>query len=345
MEAQNITNNLAKLLVKYIQLHGPVQQVGLLNELEQYQAGEPLSYQQWCEYLAELSKSYSKPELGIELGELAEAGHGGILAYLTASCDNLGEALIRFERFQSLLYGSEAKVVTEGENIVIRWHPEVEPTLGTQLSDEVLIIGLACFINRVIGQKVTMPHVSFIHTEPDYYQAYKPHLGDNLRFDCTTLSVEFPKHYLALPINNSEPALKIILDQQAEVLLQNSSLPQYDSSRAETNHTSNDLEGFNQQVKSELINCINESNMTLDYLASRMSMSSRTLHRRLQDQGSNFKQLLKETRLEFAVIYLDEGKLSLSEISHQLGYTEQSTFSRAFKQWTGKTPKEYLRKK
>jgi len=97
-------------------------------------------------------------------------------------------------------------------------------------------------------------------------------------------------------------------------------------------------------VKSELRHCITESNITLDYLALRMVMSSRTLHRRLQDQGSNFKQLLKEIRLEFAIAYLEEGKLSLSEISHQLGYTEQSTFSRAFKQWTGNTPRKYLRK-
>lgn len=339
MKAQYITSNLANLLVKYIQLKGPSQQAGLLSgltsELQRYQANEPLSYQQWCQYLAELSNVYNKPELGIELGELAEAEHGGILAYLTASCDNLGEALMRFERFQSLLYGSEAKVIADGDNIVIRWQPEVEPTLGTQLSDEVLIIGLACFINRVIGQQVTMPQVTFIHSEPDYSQAYQPHLGNNLHFDCSTLSVEFPKHYLALPINNSEPALKTILDQQAEALLQDSSPSQQECS---TTH-------FNQQVKSELSHCLNESKMTLDDLASRMKLSPRTLHRRLQDQGSNFKQRLKETRLELAIAYLDEGKLSLTEISHKLGYTEQSTFSRAFKQWTGNTPREYLGKK
>jgi len=82
-----------------------------------------------------------------------------------------------------------------------------------------------------------MPQVSFIHSEPVYCQACSPLLGNNLRFDCTTLSVEFPKHYLALPTNNSEPALKNILDLQAEALLQDHNLSQYDSSTAETNHT------------------------------------------------------------------------------------------------------------
>jgi AraC-like DNA-binding protein len=72
-------------------------------------------------------------------------------------------------------------------------------------------------------------------------------------------------------------------------------------------------------------------------------MSSRTLHRRLQALGINFNQLLKDIRIEMALEYLDEGKLSLTNISELLGYTEQSAFSRAFKHWTGQTPKQYLK--
>lgn len=330
MKTLNITNNLASLLVKYITTHALESQVKLLGRLERHQAGDVLSYQLWCEYLAELSTLASRPELGIELGELAEAEHGGILAYLVSSCDTLGDALIHFTRYQSLLYGSEAKVESTAENIIIRWQPDVKSSLGTQISDEVLIVGLVSFIKRLVGplneQFNGLPEVGFIHHEPSYSEAYKACLGERLSFSGQELTVAFPVYYLGLAIHNPEPVLKDILEQQAEILLQKNTDPSSD---------------FQQKVKVELMHCIEESSMTLESLSLKMHMSSRTLHRRLQEQGHNFNQLLKDQRLEMALIFLDERKLSLTDISDSLGYTEQSAFSRAFKQWTGKTPKQY----
>jgi len=333
MKTLNISNNLASLLVKYITTHGLEPQVKLLDKLERHQAGDVLSYQLWCEYLAELSTLASRPELGIELGELAEAEHGGILAYLVSSCDTLGDALIHFTRYQSLLYGSEAKVEAVAETIIIRWLPDVKSSLGTQISDEVLIVGLVSFIKRLVGplneQFNGLPEVRFIHHKPSYSEAYKACLGERLSFSGEELTVAFPVYYLGLAIHNPEPVLKDILEQQAELLLLKNTDPSSD---------------FQQKVKVELMHCIEESSMTLESLSLKMHMSSRTLHRRLQEQGVNFNQLLKDQRLEMALIYLDEKKLSLTDISDSLGYTEQSAFSRAFKQWTGKTPKQYQSK-
>jgi len=330
MKSLNVTNTLANLLIKYIELNGCPLHADLLSELESYQNTGVLSYQQWCDYLAELTKLGSSPQLGIELGELAQAEHGGILAYLVSSCDTLGDALIHFERFQTLLYGGEGRIESVADNILIRWQSDVTPSLGTQLSDEVLIIGLICFIKRLTSEELDLPKIGFIHAKPSYSSAYKKYLGDAVSYGGTELTVEFPKRYLVLPIKNPEPVLKSILEQQAEVLLQQSSAV-----------SESDV---NQRIKTELVSCINESNMTLESLSSKLNISSRTLHRRLQQQGTNFNQLLRDTRLELAIGYLDDGSLSLAEISHLLGYTEQSAFSRAFKQWTGNAPKHYISK-
>lgn len=328
MKLLNVTNNLASLLVKYIRSYESEPQAELLSKLVRHQSGETLSYQLWCQYLAELSRGVDNPKLGIELGELAEAEHGGILAYLVSSCDTLGDALAYFTRYQSLLYGDDAQVESVEENIRIRWSPNIELSLGTQISDEVLIIGLVCFIKRLIGPLNELPNIGFIHDKPSYSAAYEEHLGTRLSFGGEYLTVEFPARYLALAIDNPEPVLKDILEQQAEVLLQKESLSNSD---------------FSNQVRIELKHCIHESRMTLELLSLRMHMSSRTLHRRLQALGINFNQLLKDIRIEMALEYLDEGKLSLTNISELLGYTEQSAFSRAFKHWTGKTPKQYLK--
>ena len=72
-----------------------------------------------------------------------------------------------------------------------------------------------------------------------------------------------------------------------------------------------------------------------------LNMSERTLFRRLQDQGLNFKQLQSQIRMQLAREYLADARLTQSEIALLLGYSEQSAFNRAFKRETGMTPRQF----
>ena len=67
-------------------------------------------------------------------------------------------------------------------------------------------------------------------------------------------------------------------------------------------------------------------------------MTARTLQRKLRANGVSYGKILQEIRLERANRLLSECKLSLSEVSFQLGYSEQSAFSNAYKHWTGNCP-------
>ena len=70
-------------------------------------------------------------------------------------------------------------------------------------------------------------------------------------------------------------------------------------------------------------------------------MSPRTLHRRLEDEGTSFRQVLGEVRRELAARHLSERQLAISEIAFLLGFSEPSAFHRAFKRWTGHAPLTY----
>ena len=70
-------------------------------------------------------------------------------------------------------------------------------------------------------------------------------------------------------------------------------------------------------------------------------MSKRTLQRTLQKEGTSFNALLNSTRMDLAKQYVRDREISFTEIAFLLGFTESSTFSRAFKRWTGKSPREY----
>jgi AraC-like DNA-binding protein len=77
--------------------------------------------------------------------------------------------------------------------------------------------------------------------------------------------------------------------------------------------------------------------------AAAMHITSRTLHRRLANEGTNFRLLLQQTRHQLAQQYLQDSRLQLVEVAQLLGYSEQSALSRAFKDWSGQTPAQYRR--
>ena len=78
-------------------------------------------------------------------------------------------------------------------------------------------------------------------------------------------------------------------------------------------------------------------------VASHLNMSVRTLHRRLKAKSKVYRDVLKDVRKSKAVKYLRDQKLTLSEVALLLGYSEQSTFSRAFSSWYAISPLQYKR--
>jgi AraC-like DNA-binding protein len=69
-----------------------------------------------------------------------------------------------------------------------------------------------------------------------------------------------------------------------------------------------------------------------------MHMSERALRRRLQAEGTSFRILVQDVRRHLARRYLQDGGLTVDEVSRLLGYSEPAAFSRAFKRWTGQSP-------
>jgi AraC-like DNA-binding protein len=76
-------------------------------------------------------------------------------------------------------------------------------------------------------------------------------------------------------------------------------------------------------------------------VARKLAISTRTLSRKLRDEDVAFAEILEETRAALAKRYLAERDLPVSEIAWLLGYGEVSSFTHAFKRWTGTTPRQF----
>lgn len=97
---------------------------------------------------------------------------------------------------------------------------------------------------------------------------------------------------------------------------------------------------FKERVRACLVEMLASGQYTMADVASKLAMSSRTLHRRLKDEDTTFQRVLDELREELARHYLSVSDYSSTEIAFLLGYEETNSFYRAFRAWTGNTPEE-----
>jgi AraC-like DNA-binding protein len=94
-------------------------------------------------------------------------------------------------------------------------------------------------------------------------------------------------------------------------------------------------------VKQKIIEYLPDGDCSRDRVASALCMSPTTLQLKLSQRGTNFQQLLDDTRKELACSYLSQAARSVTEITFLLGFSDTSNFTRAFKRWTGVSPTDY----
>jgi len=105
------------------------------------------------------------------------------------------------------------------------------------------------------------------------------------------------------------------------------------------------FETFASRVQKKLFQLIPSGQFGLENVAEEFGISGRTLQRNLSAENTSFNQLVKDIQKIMTFNYLEAKELSIDEIAYLVGYTETSSFYRAFKKWTGKTVSQYQKKK
>lgn len=147
--------------------------------------------------------------------------------------------------------------------------------------------------------------------------------GDRVSYGAEAGEVVVDPSVLALPLLRSAPAVTEFFEQELRAPLQHHGEPGSVASK----------------VRSVVVTCIAEG-PTLAATAREMGVSSRTLQRRLAEQGTTFHAVVDGIRQDLGKYYLYEGA-AIGEVSLALGFSEPSAFHRAFKRWTGRTPVQW----
>jgi len=146
-----------------------------------------------------------------------------------------------------------------------------------------------------------------------------------------------PIHY------NSEKAYWIIdrFDAERSIASGNSELARINEGIADKALTRLNRDDVSGQVKQYIIEALPSGSVEEQVIADKLGLSVRSLQRKLSEEKLSFSKMVAEIRQSLAMHYIDESHLSLNEIGYLLGFSEQASFTRAFKRWTTLSPSQY----
>ena len=276
--------------------------------------------------LRQVQQQVQQPALGLELAKQISVAHLGVLGYVVLACSNLGEALVRMDRYGRLIHDIiEMQIRQVHDQIELSWQPLL--TVADAVFVELGVAAVVQFARNITGQQAAMTAVGFAHWHEGCLQPYQQFFGCTPSFSQSATYLRFPMAYLSVPLRQPDAVLLDILEVQANQAL--ALLPRTDV--------------FLQEVRRLLIRLCREGAPTLEQVAAALYITPRTLQRRLLEHEVRFQALLDEVRLQLCEQYLQDHRLQLTDIAALLGYSDQSALTRAYRRWTGRTPHQQRR--
>ncbi len=150
--------------------------------------------------------------------------------------------------------------------------------------------------------------------------------------------------FFSCPVFYGADSNKIVFDKRCVFKIQLFTHPELTRSLddwIEEYLTQNNSSKFSLLVQDYLLKNLEHGNLGQNHLARNLAMSTRKLQRKLSQEGTSYIKLLNNYRKKQAIKMVTKQKHSLSEVSVLLGFSCPSNFNRAFKRWTGTTPKKY----
>jgi AraC-like DNA-binding protein len=264
------------------------------------------------------------PELiGVNAATCFQLTDLGLLGYILRHSEHVLGALQRLARYSRLMAdAAELQVSVKQGRVVFRLSIAGARPISPQGIDYAL--GTALVAARELTQPPIAPiAVRLARPAPRNGKPFRALFGARIEFEASCSEIVLDHRAALLPALMHDPQLLSILERQAQTAL--AELPGLDS--------------FIEQVRELLAAGLATGTHRSEQLAASLGISVRTLRRRLEESGNSHRALLDQVRRERALELVAGGELSVIEIAHQVGFSDPSAFTTAFRRWTGRTPR------
>lgn len=267
------------------------------------------------------------PLFGLRVGRHARPGIFHALGLGIVSSSSVLSALKRIERYSSVVSTNGRFVLLQQAGLASLEARSTDHTV-VPIPEYLDATAVAlCRVLRLCAGPAATPLEVFLPGRPDVppTEPYREVLGCPVYMQGNKVALVYDAMVAALPVLSGNPELAAEADKLAQRYLQGL-VPESTAAR---------VRGF-------LLNAMPSGDIDQEEVARALNQSPSTLQRRLREEGTSYQQLLDAIRHELALDYLREGQHSLADITFLLGFSDQSNFTRAFRRWTGRTPREYL---
>lgn len=264
--------------------------------------------------------------LPLRVGAAMRCDEYGAFGLAWKSATDLRGSFARAERYARVLTSvSTYEVEPTDEGAFLHLHRDGERRLGMRLSNEATIASIVSISREASSQELRPLAVFFKHPAPASVAEHERHFGCPVHFASDRDALLVSSATLETPNKVADAGIASFFDTHLEA----------DLAKLE------DESSLERRVRSRISRSLSEGLPTISDVAGHLHMSGRTLQRRLAERGASFQILLDETRRRLAERLLRETDYSLAEVAFMTGFAEQSSLTRAFKRWAGRTPRSY----
>ena len=264
--------------------------------------------------------------LPLRIGATMRSDDYGAFGLAWKSAPDLRGSYIRSERYGRVLGGAEAYMLEQTrDGFFFNLEKVGDGRLGQQLSNEASMSAVDVISKEVSTAAFAPLAVFFKHSPRGDVTVYNDHFGCPVHFDSGRDALLVSEDSIDAPNKLGDDTIASFFDQHLEQELA-------DLAEDQT---------LEQDVRRVVTTLLSEGVPTLSLIASELGLGTRTLQRRLSDNGHSFQSVVDLARKDLAQRLLRETSYGLAEIAFLTGFAEQSGFTRAFKRWAGQTPRSY----
>ena len=263
--------------------------------------------------------------LGFHLAKEIDLRELGLLYYVQASSNTLGDALRRTERYCSIQNeGVVAKYRDDGA-VRVSLHYNAVRRLSDRHQVEFFVTVLVRLCRHLVGRQLRPARIKLAHRRTGLPHDLAACFGCEFVFGSAADEIEYAPASGRLPIASADDYLNKLLEKYCEETLAKRRLG---------------AASWRVAVENTLAPLLPHGQGRLSQVSAKLGMTARTLERRLAKEGVSFLDVLDDLRFELAKRYLQEPNLPISEIAWLLGYADPSAFSHSFRRWTGNPPRQ-----
>lgn len=265
--------------------------------------------------------------LGLHLGEQATCVAYDLLGHLYEHAATLRQSIESVMYYQSLINAGPEPSLHEEDGVATLCYafPRIDSP-SIRMESELAMCGHWANMRLFVGPDVKPRGVFFSYPAPNYTAEYRRIFGGRERFEHEFTGISFDSDWLDYTRLHKNSKIYSLLKEQADRAL-----------------TKINRDNRQSEVVLEYLVSLDPRQMpSMDQVGQHFGISGRSLRRKLAAEGVQYMELVREARAVIAKHLLERPYATIHEAAYTMGFATPTAFHRAFKRWTGMTPKEYV---